>query len=104
MSRPYSEQFLLDLAKHEYSDNLGVELAKLCVTSNLPASYVAEALEVSRYALHLWFRGGEIRAKNKKRVRKMIDIIRVGIREDKLPALSRAAAKSFIKWELTNKC
>ncbi len=34
----------------------------------------------------------------------MIDIIRVGIREDKLPALSRAAAKSFIKWELTNKC
>ena len=63
MPRTYSEPFLIGLHK-ENPHRTGIALALACVKANLPAKYVAEALEVSRMTVFGWFRGKPIRHKN----------------------------------------
>ena len=95
MARPYSQDFLANL----YSlnpDNLGVQLAKLCVQANLPTLYIARKVGVSRYTIHSWFRGQYIRKTNKVKVEALMKEISKGLEENKLPVLSLSSAKQYL--------
>ena len=85
MARPYSQDFLANLQTMD-PDNLGVQMAKLCVKANLPTLYVARKVGVSRYTIHSWFRGQDIRDTNKVRVNKFIEEVNKGFSEGHLPA------------------
>lgn len=95
MARPYSQDFLANLQTLN-PDNLGVQLAKLCVKANLPTLYVARKLGVSRYTIHSWFRGQYIRNKNKVRVNKFIEEVTKGFDSGKLPTPTLSMAQQYL--------
>jgi hypothetical protein len=95
MARPYSQDFLANLQTLN-PNNLGVQLAKLCVKANLPTLYVARKLSVSRYTIHSWFRGQYIRNKNKIRVNKFIEEVTKGFDSGKLPAPTLSIAQQYL--------
>lgn len=96
MARPYSEKFLLNLAKADGS-SLGVQLGRLCVEANLPAAYVAKALETSRISVYNWFRGGGIRENKRKVVEVFMDLIKQDMKAGHLPAATVFDAKMYIE-------
>lgn len=96
MARPYSEKFLLNLAKADAS-RLGVQLGRLCVEANLPAVYVAKALETSRISVYNWFRGGGIRENKRKVVEVFMDLVRQDMKAGMLPAATIFDAKMYIE-------
>jgi hypothetical protein len=95
MARPYSQDFLANLQTLN-PENLGVQLAKLCVKANLPTLYVARKLGVSRYTVHSWFRGQYIRTKNKVRVNAFIEEVTKGFGHGKLPAPTLSIAQQYL--------
>ena len=95
MARPYSQDFLANLNTLN-PDNLGVQLAKLCVKANLPTLYVARAIGVSRYTIHSWFRGQYIRKMNKPKVEALMKEIDKGFNENKLPVINLSSAKQYL--------
>lgn len=95
MARPYSPDFLATLNTLD-PDNLGVQLAKLCVKAKLPTLYIARKLRVSRYTIHSWFRGQDIRDSNKIKVEAFIKEIDKGFNENKLPASGLNYAKQYL--------
>ena len=95
MARPYSTEFLSTLYTLD-SDNLGVQLAKLCVKANLPTLHIARKLGVSRYTIHSWFRGQKIRNINKSKVEAFMKEIDKGFNENKLPASGLSYAKQYL--------
>lgn len=96
MSRSYSQDFRIELYKRDPS-NLGVALGIACVEANLPAKYVAPALNVSRMTIHGWFRGSAIRLKNRQLVVALIRIIKEDKEKGILPAKSVADAKAWLR-------
>lgn len=96
MARPYSEKFLLSLQKAD-PNRLGVRLARLCVEANLPAAYVAKALETSRISVYHWFRGGGIREEKLRTVEVFMKLVEQDMREGLLPAQNVFAAKRYIE-------
>jgi hypothetical protein len=95
MSRPYSDKFILTL--NTLNPNLvGVKLGKLCVKANIPAIYVAEHFEVSRLSVFAWFRGGQIRNKNKTKVESFINMVEEGLEMGVLPAPTLLRTKEFL--------
>ena len=95
MPRPYSNGFVLGLDKADDS-KIGVQLAKVCLKSNLPIKYVADGLAVSRMTLHTWFRGGILRQHNKEKVEKFIELAEQGLADGTLPATNLDTARMFI--------
>jgi hypothetical protein len=95
VARPYSDEFLRFLADTR-ERTLGIELAKLCVKANIPASHVAKALEASRMTVYGWFRGRDIRAKKRKAIEVFMDIVRQDLEMGTLPAKNPAEARSYI--------
>jgi len=95
MARPYSTEFLSTLYTLD-PDNLGVQLAKLCVKANLPTLYIARKIGVSRYTIHSWFRGQKIRSINKIKVEAFMKEIDKGFEENKLPVLNLSFAKQYL--------
>ena len=95
MARSYSQSFLETINTMD-PNNLGVQLAKLCVKANLPTSYVARKVGVSRYTIHSWFRGQYIRKINKIKVEAFIKEIDKGFNENKLPVLNLSFAKQYL--------
>lgn len=95
MARPYSQDFLANLRTLD-PDNLGVQLAKLCVKANLPTLYIARKAGVSRYTIHSWFRGQDIRDKNKIRVNALIEEINRGFSNGRLPATTLSIAQQYL--------
>ena len=95
MARPYSQDFLANLQTMD-PDNLGVQMAKLCVKANLPTLYVARKVGVSRYTIHSWFRGQYIRKTNQVKVEALMKEISKGFEENKLPVLSLSSAKQYL--------
>jgi hypothetical protein len=96
MSRPYSEAFLLEL--HRANPNkAGIALALACVNANLPAKYVAEALEVTRMTVFSWFRGKPIRHNNLLKIETFTDLVESDTAKGILPAKNTAAAKAYIE-------
>jgi hypothetical protein len=96
MARPYSQDFLANLNTLN-PENLGVQLAKLCVKANLPTLYIARKLGVSRYTIHSWFRGQYIRKTNKVKVEAFMKELDKGFVENKLPVLGLSSAKQYLE-------
>ena len=97
MSRPYSTKFLSSLDDADDTYRIGYRVAKLCVTANLPAKYVAEALEVSRATVHNWFRGAVLRGKNEDIALAFIRLVEKDLEAGVLPAKSVKEAKAYIE-------
>ena len=96
MSRTYSEAFLIELHKAD-PNRAGTALALACVKANLPAKYVAKALEVTRMSVFSWFRGKPIRHKNMLKVETFTDLVESDTAKGILPAKNTAAAKAYIE-------
>ena len=96
MSRSYSHRFLLALQQAD-GDRLGVRLGRLCVEANLPASYVAKALETSRISLYNWFKGKGIREDKRKVIEVFMDLVEQDMKAGLLPAQNTLAAKFYIE-------
>ena len=96
MARPYSKKFLDELYEADIRQ-IGVQLGRLCVKCNIPATYVAKALGVSRITVYSWFRGQDIRARKRKEVEVMIDLMQKDLTEHVLPAKTMTDAKTYIE-------
>jgi hypothetical protein len=77
-------------------NHVGVQMAKLCVKANLPTLYVARKLGVSRYTVHSWFRGQEIRDKNKIKVEAFIKELNRGFDENIFPMITLSLAQQYL--------
>lgn len=95
MARPYSQKFLLALHKNETA-SLGIDMAKLCVECNLPASYVSKALDVSRMTVYSWFRGRAIRVSLVPKVEAFVKLVREDMAAGHLPAKTPFDAKIYL--------
>jgi hypothetical protein len=95
MPKSYSEKFLLEVQKVD-PQAMGVKLAKLCIKTNVPISYVADRLEVSRMTVHSWFRGGKIRLSLINRVEHFIKFIEQGLADGELPAPTMVQTKDYL--------
>lgn len=95
MARPYSTDFIANLNSLN-PDNLGVQLAKLCVRANLPTLYIARKLGVSRFTIHSWFRGQYIRKTNKVKVESLMKELDKGFAENKFPMITLSLAKQYL--------
>lgn len=96
MARPYSQEFLLELHRNE-SNSLGVRLARLCVNANLPATYVAVALETTRTTVYSWFRGQGIREAKHNLIETFIHLVETDMANGVLPAKTTHDAKQYIE-------
>ena len=96
MARPYSKEFI-DEVFSKNTHRIGVQLAQECVKANLPAKYVAQALNVSRITLHNWFRGAILRGKNEELALALISLIRKDTETGDLPVKSLKDAKTYLE-------
>lgn len=96
MARSYGEKFLLEL-NESTSDSLGVQLARLCVKANLPATYVAIALETTKTTVFSWFRGQGIREEKRRTVETFLRLVQEDLDKEVLPAKTRGEAKRYIQ-------
>ena len=94
MPRTYSDKFLVALRDGD-STRLGVKLGRVCVEANLPAAYVAKALETSRTTVYAWFRGQGIREEKRARIEAFISLVEKDMGTE-LPARSSVDAKIYI--------
>lgn len=95
MARPYGQKFLLALQKTKL-DLLGIQLAKLCVKANLPATFVAAALETTPTTVYSWFRGQGIREKKRKAVETFMELIQEDLNKKNLPVANIEDAAEYI--------
>jgi len=96
MARPYGQKFLIALEKTK-PDTLGLQLAKLCVKANLPATMVAIALEVSSTTVYKWFRGQGIRERKRKAVEVFMDLMQEDLEKGVLPVINVDAAAAYME-------
>lgn len=97
MPRVYGDQFLLKLARTN-STALGIRLGRICVEANLPTTYVAKALNVSRKSVQRWIRGSTIRLKEDQQyIKAFISMVEGGLADGVLPALTLSDAKRYLK-------
>jgi hypothetical protein len=71
MPKKYSQEFLIELNTFD-EERLGVQLAKVCVSADLPIIEVAKVFKVSRMTIHSWFRGAPIRDKNATKIKQFM--------------------------------
>lgn len=95
MPRSYGHKFLIAL-KDSDPTRLGVKLGRLCVEANLPAAYVAKALETSRTTVYAWFRGQGIREEKRNLIEAFITLVEKDMAEGTLPARNSLDAKIYI--------
>jgi hypothetical protein len=98
--RPYSKEFIDFINNPNVEQTPGVELARLCVAANIPATYVAHALETTRVTVYGWFRGKEMRKRKRKMAEVLIDHLKEDLANQVLPAKDAEATKRYIE-ELT---
>lgn len=96
MPRTYSEPFLIELHKAN-PNRAGTALALACVKANIPAKYIASALEVTRMTVFSWFRGKPIRHNNMLKVEVLTDLIESDLAKGILPAKNLAQARAYIE-------
>jgi hypothetical protein len=96
MARPYSDKLLIHLSNAD-PERVGVQLAKLCVEAKLPATSIAEYFNVSRMAVHGWFRGKYIREKKCIIIRRFMSKIQKDLNKGKLPAKTQLLAKKYLE-------
>ena len=96
MPRTYSQE-LIDLVKKSNPNKTGIALANACIAANLPAKYVAVALNVTRMTLYSWFRGSPIREKNRVVAEVFTDLVESDTAKGILPAKNNADAKAYLE-------
>jgi hypothetical protein len=96
MARPYSKKFIDELLASQ-SDKLGVQLGRVCYQANLPATYVAKALGVSRVTVYSWFRGQGMREEKRGTIEALISILKQDLDAGVLPVPKPADAKVYIE-------
>lgn len=96
MPRTYSQQFIEGL-ENANPQRAGIALAQACVKGNLPAKYVAYALEVTRMTVYSWFRGAHVRHKNLMKIEAITDLIESDTAKGILPAKNNAEAKAYLE-------
>jgi hypothetical protein len=96
MSRGYSPE-LFDLIDNASVYRLGIDLAKACISANLPAVYVAQVFEVTRATIHTWFRGGAIRPKKRPRIEIFISLVEEDLKKGILPCRNLRDAKAYLR-------
>jgi hypothetical protein len=96
MPRPYSQKFLMELQNGD-PDSLGIQLGRLCVDCNIPAAYVAKALNTSRITVYSWFRGASVREKKRREILTFMDLVRADAAQGYLPAKNVTDAKRYIE-------
>lgn len=72
-------------------------MGRLCAEANIPASYVAKALEVSRITLYNWFKGRGIRENKRRVVEVFMELVQKDIDDGVLPAANIFDAKLYIE-------
>jgi hypothetical protein len=95
MPRSYGDKFLVAL-KDGDATRLGVRLGRVCVEANIPAAYVAKALETSRTTVYAWFRGQGIREEKRNHIEAFISLIERDMADGVLPARNSLDAKIYI--------
>lgn len=95
MARPYGDKFLHSLERTKLN-TLGIQLAKMCVKANLPATLVATALDTSSTTVYSWFRGQGVREHRRKVVETFIDLLKEDYAKGHLPVQDYDAAASYI--------
>jgi hypothetical protein len=93
MPRPYSHKFLAELEHAEAT--LGTALARVCVRANLPAAYAAQMLNISRTAIHAWFRGGKTQVNRDERIGMFIDYLERDLERGILPVKNMREAREY---------
>ncbi len=97
MPRTYSEEFLRKLHDDEnLANDLGIELAKICVKANIPMTYVAKALGVTKLTVFYWFRGRQIRDFRRRNVIRFITLVEHDLKNGALPARTMVDAKRYV--------
>ena len=96
MPRTYSQQFIEGL-ENANPQRAGIALAQACVKGNLPAKYVAYALEVTRMTVYSWFRGAHVRHKNLMKIEAITDLIESDTAKGILTAKNTAEAKAYLE-------
>ena len=97
MPRTYGEKFLRQLNATQ-ANGIGIKLAHTCVRANLPALYVAKALEVSITTIHNWFRNVQgVSEKHSKTIEVFISLVDHDMKSGRLPATSAKDAKIYIQ-------
>lgn len=96
MPRTYSTKFI-NAVKEGNPNRTGTALAHACIKANLPAKYVAEALEVTRMSVYSWFRGKPVRDKNRQIIEVFTDLVESDTAKGILPAQNLAEAKAYIE-------
>ena len=96
MPRTYGDKLLLQLQQADGS-LLGVQLGRLCVEANLPVAYIAEALEVSRNTVHMWFRGQMMHEDKRKVVEAFMWLVEQDMKNGVLPAANLKKAKTYVE-------
>ena len=96
MPRTYSQQFIEGL-ENANPQRAGIALAQACVKGNLPAKYVAYALEVTRMTVYSWFRGAHVRHKKLMKIESITDLIESDTAKGILPAKNTAEAKAYLE-------
>jgi hypothetical protein len=94
----YRDELIRSVLGATSTSPLGVRLARVCVEANLPAAYVAQVFGVSRMALHLWFRGGNIRP---AKISVFTQLIQEDLRNGRLPVSTLEAARAYLQ-EMTD--
>lgn len=95
MARPYGSKFLVALEKNK-EETLGIQLARLCVRANLPATLVAKALDTSPTTVYSWFRGQGVRERKRRTVEVFIDLLKADLAGDRLPVKDLDEAADYI--------
>lgn len=95
MPRNYGEKFLRELSEAD-PGSTGVKLGRLCVDANLPAVYVARALEVSRMTVYSWFRGRGVNERNSKSINAFMSLVEEDMKSGRLPAKDLKDAKRYL--------
>lgn len=95
MPRAYGHKFLLELQNAD-PNRLGIRLARACVDANLPASYVADILQISRMTIYSWFRGRGVREDKRTNVEALLKIFEDDLASGRLPVSSTIDAKRYL--------
>lgn len=95
MPRNYSQKFSSSIGTVDDS-SLGVDLAKACVSANIPPKLVAKYFSVTRITIHNWFRGAPVRESKKVKITTFIIKLLEDIDKGVLPAKDGKTAKAYI--------
>lgn len=77
------------------SDDIVATLVRTCLNANLPISYAAAMLGVSRMTMHTWIHGGPMRYGRDVRILAFIQLIEDDIQAGVLPKKSLKETKEY---------